>query len=305
MPGPPAITYRSTDNTRWGTGQGFNLTAPQVDINFWNMVQAIVDLQNNPPTPNNISAITVSGIYMTVTLTDGSNIGPLALPVLQFKWRGAWTPDTPYNQLDVFEVAATGLFSVLLDHTSGATFDPGITVGGQPALNELFGFSGASGVFLADLGDVALVSLANGDRLVYDAIAVKWRNQRPDYVIGGYSPGLMVANQSLLVHRFATAVTIPANWGDYLDLSTQLGGTANASADITITVAHALAASPTSFLPCGFFTIGAGGATFTAASTTGAAPLNFAKGDLLRLGGPPAPDPTFQDFHCSLVAFET
>lgn len=305
MPGPPAITFRTTDLTRWGTGKGSNLLNTEADINLWNILQAIVALQTTPLQPNNIASITVSGIYMTVTLTDGSTIGPLAMPVLQFKWRGAWQPLTAYNQLDVFQVATVGLFSVLQDHTSQATFNPAYSIGGLPVYNELFGFSGASGVALADLTDVGFATLTGEDRLTFDAGSSKWINTRPDYVLGAFAPGLMGANQSLLYHTFPVGVTIPANFADYRALSTKAGGSANASADVLITVSKALAASPNVFSVVGSITIGSGGTVITAASTSGGVDLPFVKGDVLRLGGPVSPDATFADFNVTIAAHWT
>jgi hypothetical protein len=43
--------------------------------------------------------------------------------------------------MDVFRVTNVGLYFVLLDHTSGLTFDKTIQVSGNPALLEMFAFA--------------------------------------------------------------------------------------------------------------------------------------------------------------------
>ena len=165
------ITFRTLG--AWGSGKGANLQPAEVDNNFWSIAQAIVALQNNPALPVGIASISVSGTQMTITLTDGSVMGPFTLPVLTFRWRDEWQATTTYAVLDVFSVTNTGIFMVQIAHTSGSTFDPALEVGGQPALLQLFGSTDAS---LSGLGDVAITDLADGDALVWDAGTSKWEN---------------------------------------------------------------------------------------------------------------------------------
>jgi hypothetical protein len=148
------ITYRTIGS--WGAGKGANLQAAEVDNNFWSLAEAINDLINDPPQANGIGAINVSGTQMTIVLNDGSIMGPFTLPVLTFRWRGEWQPSTPYAQLDVFTVEASGIYFVLIPYTSGPAFDPNVTDGsGNPVLQQLFGavdggLAGLSGVSLND-----------------------------------------------------------------------------------------------------------------------------------------------------------
>jgi hypothetical protein len=76
----------------WGAGKGANLTASEVDSNFWSLAQAIVELTNDPVTPVGIASISVAGTQMTITLHDGTVLGPYTLPVLTFRWRDEWAP---------------------------------------------------------------------------------------------------------------------------------------------------------------------------------------------------------------------
>ena len=610
------ITYRLSGP--WGGGKGANLQPSEVDNNFWAIAQALVDLESNPAQPVGIESITMSGTQMTIHLTDGSTMGPFLIPVLAFSWRGEWQPSTSYAELDVFTVSDTGVFLVLLAHTSGATFDPAITAGDPPApaLQQLFGATdgtlsglsdvtitdptsgqllqysgtewtnvdlgafeegvisvaagtglaaapdpiiasgtmslapvsdknflantsgasaapvphsltqfldavasfnrgsvlvrnstgwtalgagtagqflktngagadaswdsptgsgsvtsvsggtgiatspapitgtgtvslaaiadarllanvsggsaapvatalsalidysisttqgsilyrsgsawvalapGTSGYFLASggaaanpswtvapttpgavpnqriisnisgssavpsantldqildailssarssiiyrgssgwvalapgtagqvlstgtsssnpswitvgttldgLSDVTVTSPQTYDALVYGVTAGQWTRTRPRYVIGCYTPGTMTADQDLLFHRTSKAITIPANFGAYLGHSSAAGGSAVATNSTVVTLAKALAASPTTFSNVGSITVAAGSANGTWSTQ---AAITFATGDVLRVRGPATPDPNLADFHMTLVAFET
>jgi hypothetical protein len=165
------LTYRTVGP--WGPGKGVNLQPTEVDSNFWQLAEDIVSLQSNPAVPNGIASISVSGTQMTIYLNDGSVMGPFTLPILMFRWRGEWQPSTSYAELDVFTVLNTGIFCVLIAHTSGTTFDPALTIGGQPALQQLFGSTDAS---LGGLSDVLLTSLADQNVIRWVAAATKWEN---------------------------------------------------------------------------------------------------------------------------------
>jgi hypothetical protein len=117
------VTYRTNDPSRWGTGQGSDLAAAQIDLNFWalfSMIQAIADHQN---VAGVISNIGVQGGNLFVTLGDGTVFGPFTLPTAQWTFRGAWLPTTLYNPMDVI-TSNGGLYLALVRHTSAATFNP-------------------------------------------------------------------------------------------------------------------------------------------------------------------------------------
>lgn len=165
------LTFRTLGP--WGAGKGANLLPSEVDGNFWSIAQAITSIIDDPTTPNGIQSITVSGTQMTITLNDGTTLGPYTLPVLMFRWRGEWEPSQNYAQLDVFTVQGSGIFAVLIAHTSAATFDPNLQIGGQPALNQLFGSADAT---LSSLSDVAITDLQSRDVLQWWAPDGKWEN---------------------------------------------------------------------------------------------------------------------------------
>lgn len=78
-----AITYRTTG--AWGAGIGVNLSAAQVDANFYDLDQRVVELETNPEPPNGISNITVSGSQLTIYTSDLTQYGPFTIPRIPFQ----------------------------------------------------------------------------------------------------------------------------------------------------------------------------------------------------------------------------
>lgn len=150
---------------------------------------------------------------------------------------------------------------------------------------------------------VTLTSAADGDFLV--RVGGVWVNQRPKYTIGISTSGLMLASPRMTVyHGVPKAITFPVNFGSYLGLASQSGGSANATASTLVTIAKAVAASPLTFTQIGTITIAAGTTTPTFATTSGLV-QNCAQGDIIRFRGPVSPDATLTDFFATLIAFET
>lgn len=131
-------TYRTTDNTKWGVGKLANLTAAEVDNNFWELHTRILTVEQNPVQPNNISAIEVVGTQMTVRMQDGSTHGPFTLPRAMIHYRGDWVAALNYNELDLVTVPGDAMYLVLRPHTSAAPFDAGaVNATGQPLYRAL------------------------------------------------------------------------------------------------------------------------------------------------------------------------
>jgi hypothetical protein len=108
-----------------GPGQGFDLSAGQVDGNFWALLQRVVELETGGIAPRHISNITQTGTLLYITLSDATVLGPFSIPVAKLAWRGNWTPSTPYALHDVVRVGGVGVYAVLADHTSAAGAFPG------------------------------------------------------------------------------------------------------------------------------------------------------------------------------------
>jgi hypothetical protein len=123
------LVYRTDDITRWGSGQGSDLAAVTIDLNFWTLWQAIQTMQNNPATGRGIDYISqVQGDQLFVHLTDHSVLGPFTVPTSIWNARGNWFPNVTYAPLDV--VGENGaLYLVNIAHTSATTFNPNATDG--------------------------------------------------------------------------------------------------------------------------------------------------------------------------------
>ncbi len=125
-----SLTYRTNDNTRWGGGQGFDLAAVQIDINFWTLFSAVQALEDHREFAAGIDFITqpTNGNIFYVHLTDHRVLGPFTIPTSKWQPRGTWAATTPYALYDT--VGFNGqLYLVITPHTSGSVFSPFSTDG--------------------------------------------------------------------------------------------------------------------------------------------------------------------------------
>lgn len=107
----------------WGSGKGSDLTAAEVDANFWDIIERLTAVETATgsigPT---IDFFSIVGDQLTVHMTDTSLRGPYTIPTASFTFRGAWQATTTYSKLDI--VTANGsVYIVTFAHTSAATFD--------------------------------------------------------------------------------------------------------------------------------------------------------------------------------------
>jgi hypothetical protein len=147
---------------------------------------------------------------------------------------------------------------------------------------------------------------ADNDVIVYDDTTSKFINVRPmrGLSFGSDPAALLTANQALFYHRFSFPFRIPPDFGDYLNASSTLGGTAAAaSGDVVLRVQKALAATPLTFTNVGTITVGNGtvNATFSSSATA----VNFAKRDVIRILAPVTPDSGFTGPYGTIVGYET
>lgn len=104
----------------WGAGLGADLTAAQVDMNFWVLYSMIVALQDAEPIT--ISYFTVTGNQMWITMTDHYVFGPFTIPQAVWNFRGAWQPNNAYNINDVFTVNGAVYLVIWPQLNSGSSF---------------------------------------------------------------------------------------------------------------------------------------------------------------------------------------
>ena len=131
------IVYVTTG--AWGTGTGTPNSAAQVDGNFYDVDQRIVDLVGDLAEGKRIDTVTSTSNSMTFYYTDGTT-QVIPLPVATFEYVGGWMNSTPYTRGQLF-TAANGFYQVLEDHTtppSPAPFDPNAIDGSSNPLYQLW-----------------------------------------------------------------------------------------------------------------------------------------------------------------------
>jgi hypothetical protein len=112
------IQYRTPGP--WGGGLGADLTANQVDTNFWILYSMILALQD--ATPDTIAYFTVTGTQMWITMTDHYVFGPFTIPTAVFNFKGPWMPGNSYAINDIFTAQGAVYMCIYPQLNSGATF---------------------------------------------------------------------------------------------------------------------------------------------------------------------------------------
>lgn len=214
----------------------------------------------------------------------------------------AVTAHTGYYELTVAIVGSSGPTPFAVSDALGVAFTR-TGDAGPPGTPGTPGAPGSS--TLAGDTDVLITSPTDGDRLRYNGTAGKWENNREPYIVAGFVPGTATAGQVLLVHRFASAVTFPANFATATpNTASQGGALANATGSTVINVDKCPAASdPTSsgsWTTIGTMTLAASGHVVSFATTGGAA-QSFAQGDYMRWVGPTPADATAANLFASLA----
>ena len=186
----------------WGVGTGTPNSAAQVDGNFYDVDQRIVDLVADVEEGKRIDTVTYTDTSMTFHFTDATT-QVIPLPIATLTFVGEWTNDTPYLRGHMI-TAGTGFFQVLENHTTPplpALFDPNATddTTDQNPLYQLFlsvvgiPLEGETGQFLRkvtaadydadweyaaldDLSDVEIsTSPAAGEVLTFSGVT--WTNE--------------------------------------------------------------------------------------------------------------------------------
>lgn len=122
------ITFRTSDGTRWGAGQGTDLSASEIDINFWVLLTAVQALQSQQNDSAGIDHFVIVGQSLFVHLTNHFVLGPYTLPMAQWNFTGAWGPRKVYQAFDVFTQGGA-VYLVLLQHISNSLFSAGASDG--------------------------------------------------------------------------------------------------------------------------------------------------------------------------------
>jgi hypothetical protein len=123
------IVYRETDpvSGRW-VGLGADLSAFQIDSNFYEAITRIATLEAGSSSTVSIASISISGNQLTFNMTNSTVQGPFTIPSQTFVDRGTWLPITSYDVNDTFNINGT-LYRVIFAHTSASTFSAGANDG--------------------------------------------------------------------------------------------------------------------------------------------------------------------------------
>lgn len=220
------ITYRSE--------KGSPLTSDEVDENFHDLDDRVVDLETNPPLPVSVSNVTETETTFTIWLSDGTSFGPFTKPVGRVKWRGEWQPNTGYFQNDVLyyidpDIGLTQYF-VTQNHVSPTTFDDTLENSDELILEPMFGPISFS--TMSNLQDVSYAegSPAHGDLLRYDASVSSvvaenvWRPKHERIILKVTTATLTLGpehlgNVLLCTHVDGCVITIPNQSGSNWELN--------------------------------------------------------------------------------------
>jgi len=123
--------------------KGSPLTSNEVDGNFHDLDDRVGAVEGDGAF--GLDSITYTGATITFNWSDGTSDGPYALPLAMPSPAGEWMPATSYHALDLVSVATLGLFMVLQDHVSAATFDPAAADTSGPIYQQISGVADMTG----------------------------------------------------------------------------------------------------------------------------------------------------------------
>jgi hypothetical protein len=263
---PTSLVYRTTDNTRWGGGQGSDLAAVTIDLNFWTLFSAVQALEDHMSVGAGIDYINqpVGGNLFYVHLTDHRVLGPFVIPMGQWQPRGNWAPNTSYAAYDVVGNAGSA-YLITIPHTSGATFSAFATDGQGHLLYN---------VILQAVGQVPAGGTV-GQKFVVNSFGVPaWGS---DFIrLALYVEGQPLPNEQLMQYVVTDHMTLPIG----------LTGSAFYAAPQTNTnVVYTLNKNGAALGSVNFF-----GPSPDHVSVTFPSNIAFVPGDILTLVAPAIPD---------------
>lgn len=277
-----SLVYRTADGTRWGGGQGSDLAAVTIDLNFWTLFSAVETLEAGQASFGaGIDYINqpANGNLFYVHLTDHRVLGPFIIPTAQWASRGAWAPLTVYAAYDV--VSNNGaLYLITIPHTSAATFSAFATDGSGHNLYNLLLSQPANQLPVGGTVGQRLVKSGTGDFLTV------WATDLIRMAL--YIEGQPLPGETVMQYMVVDNMTLPIG----------LVGTA------------VFAGTPTA-LPCSY-TINKNGTPIGSINFSGPSPetitvsfstvVTFVPGDFITVTAPAVPDAAQANISITLVA---
>lgn len=275
------LAYRTNDNTRWGAGQGANLTPAQVDINFWDLFSAITALQDHALTnENQIDYFSVVGDQMFVTMMNHEVFGPFTLPTAEWNFRGPWVADTTYGDFDVVTQGGS-LYLVIFPHVSASSFNASANDG---VGHNFYGLLLASPTPIPTNGTPGQVLTWQGGTGATGVSAPQWEN--PTRILAVYVEGHVSGpNETVLQYAIPEAMTLPIGLA---------GSAATQAVAATVEQVFTLYQNGAAIGSINFFP---SSITFTFAGA-----VTFAPGDVITIVGDPSPDGVQSNISITLVA---
>lgn len=277
-----SLTYRTSDGTRWGGGLGTDLTATQVDLNFWTLFSALQTLQTTTGAAGaGIDFINqpANGNQFFIHLTNHAVLGPFIIPTAQWNPRGQWQPLTIYAAYDV--VSQNGsLYLITIPHTSGTTFSPFSTDGLGHNLYNLL---------LQQPANELPTGGTAGQRLIKatgSPFATEWQS---DFIrLAWYIEGQPTANEQFAQYCVADHMFLPLGLaGSVIFQGTQTN----------TTVVYAITKNGASIGSITFH-----GPSPDSITVSFSAQVAFAPGDVISITAPAAPDAVQSNISITLVA---
>ncbi len=276
------LTYRTADGTRWGGGLGSDLSAVQVDLNFWTLFSALQALEDHADAGGaGIDYINQpsGGNLFFIHLTNHAVLGPFTIPTAQWDPKGPWTAATAYNAYDLVTNGGS-LYLITIPHTSGATFSAFATDGNGHNLYNLVLQQPAAAL---PAGGVPAQKLVKNSDTDYDTAWADDRLRLALFVEGQPLPG-----ETLLLYGVVDNMTLPAGLAGskFYNLTT-------ATADTVYTINK-------NGSPIGTLVFNG-----SAIDVTFPTDITFVYGDLITFVAPAVPDTTHANISFTFVALLT
>lgn len=276
------LTFRTDDDTRWGTGNGTDLTAVQVDLNFWAVQVAIDAIEAATQTTVSIDFITqpAGGNQFFVHLTNHSILGPFTIPASQWRPRGDWQPLTAYAAFDTVSDGGA-LYLVLQPITSAATFDP----------FAQFNLASVYALILSAPADGVPTDGVVGQRLVFKGGSPNFSGWENEYVrLALFVPGQPQAGSTLLQYCVTDNMQLPAGLA---------GSVAFSATPSTTTQSFPLFKNGVAI---GSIIFNGSGSSPSDVDVSFPDDVSFVPGDIITLNAPPAPDANQANISITLLA---
>ena len=276
-----SLTYRTADGTRWGGGQGSNLAAVTIDLNFLTLFSAIQALEDHSDVNAGIDYINQpsGGNLFYVHLTNHAVLGPFVIPTTQWNARGAWAAVTNYSPYDL--VTNNGsLYLVIIAHTSAGSFSAGATDGLGHNLYSLLLSSPANSLPAGGNSGQKLV------RSTSTPYVTEWKDDIVRMAL--YIEGQPLGGETVLQYMVV----------DYMTLPVSLAGTVSFQGTPT--------ASPCSYtISKNGAAIGSINFSSSTITVTFSTEVTFVPGDFITVSAPAVPDVAQANISITLVALLT